>query len=103
MWSSAAVLAGLSCSSTGLDDPESEDNEKLRGPSPPTPPPLLLQPERGKSGSVIKTQENDIQSFQALHFGDRCISNEAVITRLVITFYRRNCTYRNFKIVSREK
>lgn len=45
MWSSAAVLAGLTNSSTGLDDPESEDSEKLRGPRPPTPPPLLLQPE----------------------------------------------------------
>lgn len=47
VWSSAAVLAGLTNSSTGLDDPESEDSEKLRGPKPPTPPPLLLQPGGG--------------------------------------------------------
>lgn len=47
VWSSAAVLAGLTNSSTGLDDPDSEDSEKLRGPKPPTPPPLLLQPDGG--------------------------------------------------------
>lgn len=38
--SSAWVLAGLTDSSAGLDDPDSEDIEKLSGASPPT---LLLQ------------------------------------------------------------
>lgn len=45
--SSAGVLAGLTDSSAGLDDPDSEDNEKLRGANPPMP---LVAPEKVMRG-----------------------------------------------------
>lgn len=68
MWSSAAVLAGLTNSSTGLDDPESEDNEKLSGPKPPTPPPLLLQPREGvRRGRGERKYKNQLRNPSGKH------------------------------------
>lgn len=42
VWRSAGVLAGLCESSNVLDDPKSEDSEKLKGPNPPALIPLSL-------------------------------------------------------------